>query len=167
MRITSILSAAVIAIVVSFAAIWMANPAFASVGTGAQWSGNGNGDFINGWNGGPDVNVYNSQAANNDFSEIVLNGANALDLTNGTSSGLCIGDLGNNQYSARAGLSACNSVPWGSRFTTFDCTTSNGLEGMEFQDIHWDAWLSGSGSNGSPFYLNTGTATCYAPINPF
>ena len=141
-------------------------PAYASAGSGSQWDEGGSGTYINAWDGGLAVNVYHGNAANNDFTLVSLGGADGLELTNGSFTGLCVGDYGNSQGDARAGLSACSDIPWGSKFTVFSCTV-NGAQGLEFKDIHWSKWLEGSGGNGSPFYLNTGTATCFKIENPY
>lgn len=143
------------------------NIAQASVGFGNQLDWFATGLYPNAWNGGPNVNAYNGQAVNNDFMVQVFNNRDVLTLANnGAEDGYCLADSGNNSGSARAGLVACSTggVPWGAYITLYSC----GQNAYEIKDDHWNAWFGPSGTgNGSAFYLNQSSASCYTFENPY
>jgi hypothetical protein len=154
------------------AAISLAFPssAFASQGLGNQWDAGGAGHYINAWSGTTEVNNYNGQALNNDFTAVPISGgAWELQLTNApfVLGSTCISDENNQQFIARAGLYDCNSdIPWGARFEPIPCFV-NGRSGDEWYDIHWNNFLHAGTGNGNAFYLNTTTPTCYVQENPY
>jgi hypothetical protein len=142
----------------------------AGIGVAASWpaqaqTGNQicNGKCLNAWNGGPEINQESLGAVNNDFTVISSPTAGDVELlsTSGDGeAGSCAGDYGNSQYDARAGLDPdCQSdvVPWGGNLQEQAC----GPVGVDFWDVHWQAYIAFSGSgNGDPVYLN-GSKTCY------
>lgn len=134
----------------------------ASVGSGEQIFVASTNEFANAWDGGPDINVYNSHALNNDFT-VVSNGGQNVELVlsnnGGGYAGECIADAGNNQYSARAALVPCTpggpDTPWGANFQTprGNCAVPGA---SPWYNVHWQEDLAPSGSsNGSAWYLNT------------
>jgi hypothetical protein len=138
----------------------------AHAASGEQWCTQGS-LCLNGWNGGPEVNVESKNAGNNDF--ILLTNGNYVNITFAAGDGQykldCVGDFGNLSTDARAGLvGGCggSGVGWGGNFTPISCSNSYGT-GYEFKNAHWtNGYLAPSNSaNGSAFYLNTGTPYCY------
>lgn len=121
---------------------------------------------LNGWNGGPEVNAYTVNHVNNNFS-VFRDPGTAYDFIEYTGDGnykdQCIGDYGDSSSDARAGLSGfCSSgqIAWGAIFKLKAC--GNGDSGWAFKNVHWGGWLTpNSHSDGSPFYLNSATETCY------
>jgi hypothetical protein len=145
----------------------MANPASASSHARAnsqQWCvGN---QCLNAWNGGPAVNTFTQNVANNDF-RVVNTADNMTGLQFQGSTGdfsFCIGDYGNSSTNARAGLfSNCaqsGHVAWGANLQAFTCPG-----GVEFKDVHWNGWLgpATTSGNGVAFYLNKPTPYCFTP----
>ena len=127
-----------------------------------------NGYCLNAWNEGPYVDAYHTNVVNNDFFVYLnLNTTwwNIKYTGPGGFQGMCIGDYGNTSGDARAALENCQggSVPWGGNFDQVECTNSTGgFAGYAYKDIHWKGWLTpNSHSDGSPFYLNSQTPTCF------
>ena len=123
---------------------------------------------LNGWGGGPYVNAYTMNVVNNDFEAFQnSSGYENIVFTGGPSNytGQCVSDYGNSSSDARAGLDGqCQSgqIAWGANFQLKACTMANGDEGWAFKNVHWGGWLTPtSNSDGSPFYLNSATETCY------
>jgi hypothetical protein len=142
----------------------MANPAYAGNGTQAgnslQWCLSSN-QCINAWFGGPQVNTYTPNVANNDFRAI--NDADNMTALQFQGNGECIGDYGNSSTNARAGLNnncAGGTVAWG---TNLQASTCPG--GVEFYDLHWKGYLgpATTSGNGVAFYLNKPTPYCFTP----
>jgi hypothetical protein len=105
---------------------------------------------------------------NNDFEAFQnTSGYENIVFTGGPSNytGQCVSDYGNSSSDARAGLDGqCQSgqIAWGANFQLKACTMANGDEGWAFKNVHWGGWLTpNSNSDGSPFYLNSATETCY------
>lgn len=155
-QIVALAAAAVLAAGVSVAASW---PAHAQ--SGNQFYADG--DYLNGWGGGPDVDAYTAPSVNNDF--LIGSSSTPGDVvlffeSGGGDSDQCVGDISNNEYSARAGLSTgCleGDPPWGGNLQEQSC--GKGIDA--FYDVHWKAYVAFSGSaKGSAVYLN-GTETCY------
>ena len=143
--------------------------AHASTGSGNQWQAVQvfNGPFVNGWGGGPDVNVYNGRTTNNDFQLMYNTGESAYQLEfepyNGAPYGFdIIADLGNDKNDARAGLYTPGIVaPWGGNWTPSSCSVA-GAPGYYFKNNHWGGYLAPSGSgNGAAFYLNSASKYCF------
>ncbi len=148
--------------------------ALASVGSGYQYQyRNGGTAFINAWNGGPWVKVYDNYAVNNDFTVIQdpSTGYQMLKRTNGTGGNACVGDAYNDPGDARASLDSCG-VPvgtnngWGTDFLIASgspCPSGD----WWFRNVHWSgvdgAYLgpANNWSNGSNFYLNKPAAYCF------
>lgn len=153
--------------------LFVASPAFASGGIGNEWNDyTSSNHFLNAWSEGPYVNVYTSDALNDDFQLSSISGNTVMVFSPNDGSlydGACISDYNNNSGSARAGLVACGSggIPWGAIFSTVTCN-DNGSPGYAFYDDHWKGWLGPAGnSNGSAFYLNQATASCFAQLDPY
>jgi hypothetical protein len=156
-QITALAAAGVLAASLSVAASW---PAHAQ--SGNQFYADG--DYLNGWGGGPDVDAYTAPSVNNDF--IIGTSSTPGDVTlvfssGGGDSGQCVGDAGNSEYSARASLPftdcSTGNEPWGGNMQEQSC--GKGI--VAFYDVHWKAYVAFSGSaKGSAVYLN-GTETCY------
>jgi len=142
-----------------------ASPASARIGFANQWDAQFSGHYPNAWGGGPQVNSYAGNTPNNDFANTIAGGGffwleqagNVITLGD-----QCIGDYGNSQTSARAGLNNCDgAVPWGTNFTEISCSVG-GHFGFEFKNSHWNGYLGPSGSaNGSAYYLNKPVPTCF------
>lgn len=144
---------------------------------GAAYAQNGynqycNGGYcLNGWNGGPYVNAYHMNVVNNDFFAFRnSSGYENIAYTGpGNYTSRCVSDYGNSPSDARAGLSGqCQSgqIAWGANFQLKACSTG-GHSGWAFKNVHWGGWLTpNSHSNGSPFYLNSATETCYQVYGP-
>jgi hypothetical protein len=163
-RITAMLTACLVAI--GFGSFLTAAPSFAQAG-GDQFCFSTS-YCINAWNGGPYIDVYGPNVANNVFS-LVQNG-NYWDLqftnTASGSYGECIGDYGNSSTNARAALDsddcAAGQIAWGANFTT----PTAGCPPGEFalRNVHWGGYLGPSTSglgNGDAFYLNNADEFCY------
>jgi hypothetical protein len=121
---------------------------------------------LNAWNDGPYVNAYAINHVNNDFYAFKnpSSGYENIEYTGpGPHQTQCVSDYGNTSGDARAGLSGqCqnSNVSWGANFQLKAC--DNGDAGDAFWNVHWQGWLTpNSHSNGSPFYLNSKTKTCY------
>jgi hypothetical protein len=151
-------------------ALWFAAPkAFAA---GYQWCqepGDGYAYCLNAWGGGPEVNTYvttntANDPTNNDFQYYrTPQGHYELEFVGGGGdTGLCIGDLGNNQYSARAGLVECPTSGAGGWGTQITLAAGGGCpSGTEaLYDIHWGAYIATGTSWGGAVYLNSGYK-CY------
>lgn len=138
-----------------------------AVGSGFQYQySNGGYAFINAWNGGPWVKVFNDYAVNNDFTVIqdTQSGYQMIKRTNGTGGNACIGDANNVANDARASLDSCGSPAgvgngWGTDFLIASgapCPAGT----WWFRNTHWSgvdgAFLGPANnfSNGSNFYLN-------------
>jgi hypothetical protein len=155
-QITALAAAGVLAASLSVAASW---PAHAQ--SGNQFYAGG--DYINAWSGGPDIDAYTAPAVNNDFTigSSSTPGDVVLFLSNGGANAQqCVGDAGDSEDSARAGLSlGCleGDEPWGGNLQEQGC----GAGTAAFYDVHWSAYVAFSGSaKGSAVYLN-GAKTCY------
>jgi hypothetical protein len=123
-----------------------------------------NGYCLNGWGGGPYVNAYTINVVNNNFEAFQnSSGYENIVYTGPGDTGQCISDYGNSSSDARAGLGGqCQSgqIDWGANFQLKAC--SDGGSGWAFKNVHWGGWLTpNSDSDGSPFYLNSATETCY------
>lgn len=145
--------------------------------TSTQWCGpNSGNDCLNAWSGGPWVDVYTGgpetgdthqhfmvidENGNQNSSEIVYTGS-------GSYSGECIGDAYNNSGYADTSLDACGlpgqSAGWGTQMTwgTSGCPSGEAW----FHDNHWNGYLAPANGavNGSHFYLNDQTKTCFALV---
>jgi hypothetical protein len=125
----------------------------------------GGGYCLNAWNEGPYVDAYAKNHVNNNFY-VRPNGAGpnaTIEYTGpGGFEGMCIGDYGNTSGDARAALEPCSgSVPWGGNFMVEICDAGK-FSGYSFYNTHWKGYLTpNADSNGSPFYLNSATPTCY------
>jgi hypothetical protein len=122
---------------------------------------------LNAWNEGPYVNAYTVNHVNNDFYAFKnpSSGYENIEYTGpGPRQGQCVSDYGNSSGDARAGISGqCqnSNVSWGANFELVAC--NNGDSGWAFRNVHWNGWLTpNSHSDGSPFYLNSQTETCYS-----
>lgn len=120
---------------------------------------------LNGWNGGPYVNAYTMNQANDDFQVMANPGAPQyvnIVFDGFGDTGQCVSDYGNSSTDARAGLyGQCQrgQIAWGANFQLIAC---NNGETWAFKNVHWGGWLTpNSHSDGSPFYLNSATKTCY------
>jgi hypothetical protein len=127
--------------------------------------------FDNYSNGGPLVKSY---APGNTWEDFYLQF-----LSNGdveivdASTGYCVGDSGNNQYSALAGgYDSCPSsgtAGWGTVFAyeTNGCTGGVQGNGGVLYNFHWNGDIDVPGSgNGQQYYLNTGgIGHCYFSFN--
>jgi hypothetical protein len=152
--------------------------AHASTGNGYQFRAValGGEPYMNAWGGGGGyVNAYQNQTLNNDFSIVgpYSNGLYEIEFTPGNctvGSGSCliIADYGNGQTDARAGTyTQGTQAPWGAFFSIGTCSV-DGTQGNTFHNSHWNSWLSpNSGSNGAPFYLNSGVEYCYVPFGAY
>jgi hypothetical protein len=150
-----------------FAAAGLAIPAAAAHAQGSEQFCIESADWcLDAWNGGPQVNVYNSNGgANTVFSEIGNSNPAYVNMEftgNGVDGG-CIGDLGNNSSVARAGLvGGCGTsgIGWGGNFGVQFCAANTGVE---FYDVHWGGWLGpqNSNGNGTAFYLNKPNPYCF------
>jgi hypothetical protein len=138
-----------------------------AVGPVAQYCDSG-GYCMNAWNEGPYVNAYTETHVNNNFSAFANpDGYETIEyLGPGPHQHQCISDYGNSSTDARAGLSGyCDSgqISWGANFTVQGC----GNNTYAFKNLHWGGYLTpNSNSNGSPFYLNSATRTCYQVLGP-
>jgi hypothetical protein len=138
-----------------------------AVGSGFQYQYSSGGyAFINAWNGGPWVKVYDDYAVNNDFTVIqnTHSGYQMIKRTNGSGGNACIGDAHNDPSDARASLDSCGSPVgvnngWGTDFlisSGYPCSSGQ----WWFRNVHWSgvdgAYLGpvNNFSNGSNFYLN-------------
>jgi hypothetical protein len=81
--------------------------------------------------------------------------------------GYCLGDNNNSSTDAKVGSEdSCPSTGdagWGTVFAIY----SNGCaaDGGQFYNFHWKAYMSGAGSNGSQWYLNTPSAGGYCYVS--
>lgn len=157
-----LVSGAVVFLTVGLAAIAQAGPASPAYASGReQWCLGS--QCLNAWGGGPAVNTYTPNAANNYFYEIITyTGNRGLQFAGGgNNSGDCIGDWNNSSTDARAGLySNCGDTQpaWGANMREVGC--SNG--GEAFYDIHWNGYLGPQTTgNGVAFYLNKPTPYCF------
>jgi hypothetical protein len=147
-------------------AIGSGQAAFA-VGPVAQYC-DGGGYCLNAWNEGPQVNAYTETHVNNNFSAFANHdGYETIEyLGPGPYVHECISDYGNSSGDARAGLNQyCDSgqIAWGANFTVEGCGNST----YAFKNVHWGGYLTpNSNSDGSPFYLNSRTRTCYSVLGP-
>jgi hypothetical protein len=122
------------------------------------------GAYINAWNGGPLIKVYDG-VTNNDGWQPIINTYDGdyqfVFEGGGKYQGWCIGDYGNSPSNASAGLvGGCgtNGPGWGSLFHEMDC----GDNYVAFYNIHWGGYLDPSGTgNGDQFYLNNSFEDCY------
>lgn len=136
--------------------------ALASSVCNCQWEADGGGGYMDAWDGGPYVNIYNSSNSNNDFTDWNSPANSAYSWWQGVG-GKCLADYGNSSSNARAGLVACSvsNIPWGANLTAYSCSES-GAWGYELYDSHWGGWVTpNSGTTGAPIYLNSATATCW------
>jgi hypothetical protein len=139
-----------------------------AVGPAAQYC-DGGGYCMNAWNEGPYIEAYTENHVNNNFSAFANpDGYETIEyLGPGPDNQECIGDYGNSESDARAGLYGfCNSgqIAWGANFYLISCgENNNGITTWAFENVHWpDGYLTpNSNSDGSPFYLNSATRTCY------
>lgn len=174
--------------------VLFAAPVAEAQGGGLQWCGSGN-TCLNQWGGGPDVKSYGPNVANDAWvveqdpwrcnkgvstSTCPINGNPSglpvvYIMDNNFSSpyyGDCIGDYGNSQTDARAGVSSsCDSGGanggWG---TVFLNVTGNGCPSGSsvFYNAHWSTNWSNSGAggiywasgSGNQVYLNTRSPLC-------
>jgi hypothetical protein len=123
---------------------------------------------LNAWNEGPYINLYAKNHVNNDFYAFPNGNYANIEYTGpGPDAGDCIGDYGNGQYDARAALDPCAPIPWGGNFRVDICDNGS-FSGYSFYNIHWKGYLTpnSSNTNGSPFYLNSLTPTCYQSSGP-
>jgi hypothetical protein len=137
--------------------------AFAQTGVVSAQAGDGeyfstSGHYLNDWNSGAEVNVYNGQTLNDSFDPEPASNPNYVNLVytnNGSYKGYCIGDYGDNVSNPDTGMvGGCgtSSVGWGGNM---ELRTSGCSTGFGIYDIHWAAWVAPSGSsNGDPFKLN-------------
>jgi hypothetical protein len=109
----------------------------------------------NAWGGGPSVKMFTS-GVQNDWFQVNSLGGGLYDIED-MNTGTYIGDAGNNQYSAQAGLVLYGG--WGYRFQELGCEGITG--GVTFENIHWNDRLSGGDSDGSQVYLNTNSNQCF------
>jgi hypothetical protein len=117
---------------------------------------------LNAYNEGPYVNAYHTNVVNNDFLAFANGSYENIEYTGpGPYQNECISDYGNNSSDARAGLSgfcASGQISWGANFVVEGC----GNNTYAFKDVRWGGYLTPNAhSNGSPFYLNSTTKTCY------
>jgi hypothetical protein len=124
---------------------------------------------LNAWSGGPNVNVETSDNPNiqNNRFEVLPAGSGYVQIqfVGGGSqyNGYCIGDLGNNQDNATAGLVPCHdhsgNAGWGTLFTNGHSCGSD-----TFHNAHWNGYLGPVDGyvNGSHFYLNKPTTICFS-----
>jgi len=108
--------------------------------------------------------MHTETHVNNDFSAYLNpDGYETIEyLGPGPDNQECIGDYGNSETDARAGLYGfCNSgqIAWGANFNLIYC----GNNTWAFENVHWPKGYLTPNSNvdGSPFYLNSATRTCY------
>jgi hypothetical protein len=117
---------------------------------------------LNAWGGGPAVNVESPGASDNTFQLQNFGGIyyQIQYINVGQYSSYCVGDYGNSQSSARAGLvSGCqNPTDWGVNYDTDTCNNGNG---DYFNNIHWTDWLGPQSGVGSAFYLNKPSGWCF------
>jgi hypothetical protein len=124
---------------------------------------------LNAWGGGPNINVEESSdpnIQNNRFEVLPDSGKYyQIQFVGGGGSlynGDCIGDLGNNQADAVAGLVPCHdhsgNAGWGTLFTVSHSCGTN-----VFRNSHWSGWLGPVDGyvNGSHFYLNKPSPVCF------
>lgn len=118
------------------------------------------GHCINAWNGGPQVNAYRNGVVNNNFDMIPYPpGGQYAWVIQSQTTGTYVGDYGNSQSSARAGLVGYGG--WGTIFYRYPgyCNISGEAA---FWNPHWQAWFSSNSTNGAPYYLNTGNKQCFS-----
>jgi hypothetical protein len=139
-----------------------------AVGPVAQYCDSG-GYCMNAWNEGPYISAYTETHVNNNFSAFKnRDGYETIEyLGPGPYQHQCIGDYGNNPNDAHAALYGfCDSgqIAWGANFTVVGC----GNNTYAFKDVHWKGgYLTpNSNSDGSPFFLNSATPTCYRVLGP-
>jgi hypothetical protein len=153
----------------TFACLFAVGPGLLSI----QFCGpNFGSDCLNAWGGGPWVNVSTSGDETGDTNQHFMvidengdpNTAEIMFTGSGFWNGHCIGDAYNNSGYADTSLDACarpgQSAGWGTQMTwgTSGCPSGT----VWFHDNHWNGYLAGSGANGSHFYLNVQTKTCFA-----
>lgn len=154
---SKILKAAAALVLVGGATTLMATSAHAA--SGFEWSfqvgGSGPYDYINAWNGGPWVDVYQSEGAtNNDFTIIKSGSYYNLEFTGGGAwNGHCAGDAYNSPDYVTVSLDACGTG-WGVNLQVHSCS-SYGISGYAFYDNRWGRYLEpGANSNGANFDFN-------------
>jgi hypothetical protein len=145
--------------------------------TQQQWCDtNGGTACLNAWGGGPWIYDSTSGPETGDTNQSMFlvnengntsgSGNNQIVFVgNGSWGGECIGDAYNNPGYADTSLDACanpvfgTTAGWGTQMTvgTSGCPSGEAW----FHDNHWNGYLAGSGANGSKFYLNDQTKTCF------
>lgn len=149
-----------------------------AAGGATQWQIEANGSFMNAWNGGPLIKIYNGQALNNDFLLIHDphgSGYYELELLTGghsTYDGFCIGDYTGSSTNARAGMVGCGSSSvapgYGALFSLAGSSQGCRSGDYAFKNVHWNGWLGATGDlNGDQFYLNNAASVCFHPIAGF
>jgi hypothetical protein len=112
---------------------------------------------LNAWGGGPDVNVSANKpnGTPNNYFELYAESDGYYELI--APNGECIGDRGNSQQDAQAGLVPCGTG-WGSNFKlgTYQTGACPNSDSFSFLDNRWGGLLGppAGWGNGSPFYLN-------------
>jgi len=160
--------------VVAFVACLAANPLAYLEST--EWcSGSIGNDCLNAWGGGPWVDVYTGGPETGDTHQeftVIDEDNNALDNSeimftgSGSWSGECIGDAYNNSGYADTSLDPCalpgQNAGWGTQMLWGDSGCPAGE--AWFYDIHWNGYLGppAGGVNGSHWYLNKPSPTCFA-----
>lgn len=103
-------------------------------GTECLWAYNGGPEILVGSPGGVNNLFYNISNGNTDYVNIEFVGQ-------GSYVGWCVGDAGDNEYTAAAGLvGGCggSGIGWGGNFTVRSC---NNNDGLEFYNVHNEGWL--------------------------
>lgn len=149
-------------------------PTAANAGTGNEWCMTAtNTKCINAWSGGPFVKLYTGQGggSNSDFTVFfVQDGHQALQFTGNSSwAGRCIGDANNDPGNASSSLDVCGfsgGAGWGTRFDAGFTGCPAGYSW--FRNVHWGGYLGPQdpNTNGSPFFLNKPTKTCFQDFPP-
>jgi hypothetical protein len=110
----------------------------------------------NAWNGGPSIATYGNDVINDAF-QINSLGNGVYDIESQIT-GLYIGDNNNNPGDAKASEIGYNG--WGTYYTK---DTSSCLAGsFALKNRHWGGYLGGASFNGSRWYLNNFSPTCYS-----
>lgn len=148
-------------------------PTAANAGTGHEWCMTAsNSKCINAWSGGPFVKLYTGQGggANSDFTVVQVSGHVVLEFTGNSGwAGTCIGDAYNDPTNPSTSLDNCGFSGSGGWGTLFDSGSSGCPSGYSwFKNVHWSHYLGpqDSNTNGSPFYLNKPSPTCYKAFAP-
>lgn len=127
---------------------------------GQQCDQGGTGFCLNAWNQGPLVKAYTPGVLNDAFGLEQINGNTwSIVAKSPCCNGLLVGDYNNDSGSAKAGLDFSGS--WGTAFTAYNDSTTCPNGGTAFKNNHWGGWLEATDSDGSQFYLNTGTPECF------